>query len=80
MVNVKKNGNAAMIGIIGGTDGPTAVYVTKNRTAPYVSRGMCRFLVGASFAAAALIAVARLAGIRRRRAGREYAVKDGENV
>lgn len=58
---------AASIGIIGGADGPTAIYLAKTPRAPYVSRGMRRFLAGASLVTVALIAVVRLAGARRRR-------------
>lgn len=58
---------AASIGMIGGADGPTAIYLTEKPRAPYVSRGMRRLLAGASLVTAALIAVVRLAGARRRR-------------
>lgn len=59
--------HAASIGIIGGADGPTAIYLAKKPRAPYVSRGMFRFLAGASLVTAVLIAVVRLASARRRR-------------
>ena len=68
MVKMRYDFNgAASIGIIGGKDGPTAVYFAKERRMPWISLRMRRFLAGAAIVTAALIAVARLAGVRRRR-------------
>lgn len=68
MVKMRYDFNgAASIGIIGGKDGPTAIYIAKKRRTPWISLRMRRFLAGAGIVTAALIAVVRLAGVRRRR-------------
>lgn len=50
-LNISAGNDAAAIGIIGGADGPTAIFVTTKYAwgSPYVWAGVCAFLAAAGF-------------------------------